>query len=427
VNGKATEADAKRRNTWLRMTAISIVNYALEAGVIAVYAVSGQVPAWLPVSFLVVACGLGGAFWLAIRTRWSDRYADPSLACPQFACSWAVQLGFLPLAPQIALVFLTCLMVGFNHALIVFRRQWFIAALVVVSLGMAMAIAAALAFDRADSGLEWLALWMLYALSMLRLTVIGTEFTSLRDKLSQRNRTLASSVKRLQALAHQERLAERERIARELHDELLQGVQGLVLGLQPLVEQLPEELAVRRQIERKVQQVGSLVNDSRDKVLLLRNADMQRPPLCEALAIAGEDLAGGRGAQFRMRELGCARALAGDVADEVYRIGREALLNAVQHSRCATIEVAVDFAEDALTMQVKDDGVGFEAAKVSPTVSPDASGISGMRDRATRLGGQLSLFTAPGEGTLLKLDVPAGVAYAAASAGSQQADWRLGP
>jgi signal transduction histidine kinase len=226
---------------------------------------------------------------------------------------------------------------------------------------------------------------------------------------------LRLATRRLNA-AFEERLAERTRIARELHDTLLQGFVSASMQLHVAAEQVPESAPARSLLGRVQQLMSQVIEEGRNTVRGLRAADRAAGDLGEALARVSQELGGEAGAELRVIVDGTPRALHPSVRDEVYRIGREALLNAFRHARAKHIELELEYAPRTVRLLVRDDGVG-----VDPEVLREGRdghfGLSGMRERAERIGGRLRLLSAPGTGTEIELVVRGAVAYAAPPAG----------
>jgi signal transduction histidine kinase/ligand-binding sensor domain-containing protein len=222
-----------------------------------------------------------------------------------------------------------------------------------------------------------------------------------------RLRNVASQVReRLET-----RLAERERIARELHDTLLQGMQGLIWRFQAATDQIPPDQPARTLMEDSLDRADQLLGESRDRVKDLRPTERAMPDLGHVLAAECEQLAQLHPARFKVSVQGLRQDLHPIVREEGFLIAREALTNAFQHAAAADIEVEVTFGDSALQVRVRDDGQGVGAAVLNEGGRPGHFGLLGMRERAKRLGAHLTIWSSPGVGTEIDLRVPARVAY----------------
>ncbi|PTL81591.1 sensor histidine kinase [Vitiosangium sp. GDMCC 1.1324] len=221
------------------------------------------------------------------------------------------------------------------------------------------------------------------------------------------------------------RAQERERIARELHDTLLQSTQGLILGIQGLAAELPEAHPTRGKIEAALDRADQVMEEARDRVRDLRAEYTADQDLSQVFAQLGEELARERSTRFCVLVKGTPRDMPGAVSDEAYRIGREALLNAFAHARAQAVEVELIYEPGAFLLRVRDDGTGIAEEVLEQGSRPGHWGIVGMRERAQRLGGQLELWSRAGAGTEVQLRLQAVIAYAA-MARRKPRWWRFG-
>lgn len=206
-----------------------------------------------------------------------------------------------------------------------------------------------------------------------------------------------------------ERLAERERIARELHDTLLQGVQGLILRFQLVAEDLTEKQADRASLERVLDDADNFVGEARDRVRELRmsptGGDLEAA--LDKLQQAGSAF----GASAITREtVGTPRTLDPTACDEIAQIVREALSNAAQHAGASTITIRSVYRPLSLQVVVADDGMG-----IPPDILRDGReghfGLNGMRERARRLEGRLQIESDANTGTRVTIKAPGGVVF----------------
>ena len=207
----------------------------------------------------------------------------------------------------------------------------------------------------------------------------------------------------------EERLRERERIARELHDTLLQGVQGLILRFHTVADQIPVHEKARASMEQALDRADSLLIEGRDRVKNLRGADTPLS-LQQAMLSAGEQMAADHSARLLVMERGTPRELHPVVWEEATRIGIEAMFNAFRHADATTIEVEISYERRQLRIGVRDDGRGMEESVVREG-REGHFGFIGMRERAQRIRGKVSVWSRPGAGTEVSLVVPASMAY----------------
>jgi diguanylate cyclase len=187
----------------LRMTLLSVVNFAMQAGIMALYAIGGSVDWTVVLAFLVVSVGTSAFFWLVIRTGLNLRLKDPGMLATQIISSWLVQAVFLAIAPQLAVVFLVCMLVGYNHAMITFQgRQFTLSWLVQGAVtGLALLVGHERFGYPGASTLDIVVLWLFFFLCTYRLTAIGLQYATLRAKLSVKNDELSKSLQRIEELA----------------------------------------------------------------------------------------------------------------------------------------------------------------------------------------------------------------------------------
>jgi signal transduction histidine kinase len=221
----------------------------------------------------------------------------------------------------------------------------------------------------------------------------------------------------------EERLAERERIARDLHDTLLQGVEGLVLRFQAVANRISRREPVGELLERALERADQVLEEGRDRVLNLREGAGAVGELAQALAAAGEQLALIYPAEFRGSVEGVPCDLHPIAREELLFIGREALSNAFRHAGAGVIEAEVSYGESTLKMRIRDDGRGIDP-KVLKSGRPGHWGLPGMRERARNIRGTLEVWSRPGAGTEIELSLRAELAYRSGRRVTQRNWWR---
>ena len=211
----------------------------------------------------------------------------------------------------------------------------------------------------------------------------------------------------------EERLGERERIARELHDTLLQSIQGLILRFQAVSERIPASEPARQMIEKALDRADEVLVQGRDRVKNLRITSQATKALPEAFTDAIKDLAVNNGVEFSVVVEGDLRNLNPLVRDEAYWIGHEALVNALHHAGAKRIEVEIAYDPSQLRLRFRDDGCGIDPKIIEAGGKPGHWGMRGMRERAAKIGANLETWSRPGAGTELELKILGSVAYIA--------------
>jgi ligand-binding sensor domain-containing protein/signal transduction histidine kinase len=213
------------------------------------------------------------------------------------------------------------------------------------------------------------------------------------------------------------RVAERTRIARDLHDTLLQSFQGLMLHFQTGIDLLPGRPAqARKTLEIAIDRADQAIAEGRDAVQGLRASTVETNDLASAVRVLGEELraegTNQNSALFEMEVEGTPRNLHPILRDEVYRITGEALRNAFRHARAQRIEVEILYGERWLRLRVRDDGKGIDSKLLSGDGLVGHYGLHGMRERAKLVGGKLAVWSKLDSGAEVELSIPASTAYA---------------
>lgn len=246
-------------------------------------------------------------------------------------------------------------------------------------------------FKLAAAGLVLLALYALY-LARLR---------QMRARLRQRS---------------EDRIRERERIARDMHDTLLQSVQGLILRFHAVANRLDGDPPTRQLMHQALDRAESVLEEGRDRLQGLRQIDTSDLERAVRRLIAEQPFAAAT--QIGVSSHGQRRQLRPDLVDEVLCILGEALFNAARHAGARHVAVRIDYGRRWLEITVRDDGVGLAMARAAPASPTEIGrsgghfGILGMRERAQRVGAQFRIHGHSGLGTFVSLRVKAAIAYA---------------
>jgi len=215
-------------------------------------------------------------------------------------------------------------------------------------------------------------------------------------------------------LRFEERLAERNRIARELHDTLLQSFQGLMLHFQAVNDQLPAGKA-KEALEKALDRADQAIVEGREAIQNLRSSTTVTNELGQAMAALGEEFGGTRDGKSGSPTLsvsleGTPRELHPILRDDIYRIAREALRNAFLHAQASKIEADIIYGARLLRLRIRDDGKGIDP-KLLDAGRDGHWGLRGMRERADQIGARLDIWSESGAGTEVDLRVPGSIAY----------------
>lgn len=221
----------------------------------------------------------------------------------------------------------------------------------------------------------------------------------------------------------QERLAERTRIAQELHDTLLQGFLSASMQVHVAADRLPEDSNVKPALTRALELMRQVTDEGRNALRGLRGSQSAALDLEDAfLQIQQELVTGqhvGENVDFRVIVDGERRPLHPLLRDEIYRIGRESLINAFRHSRAKKIEMELKYSSKGLSIVVRDNGCGIDNS-VLQTGRDGHWGLSGMRERADRIGARLHVMTSATAGTEVELSVPSQIVFQDQSVGRRK-------
>ena len=214
----------------------------------------------------------------------------------------------------------------------------------------------------------------------------------------------------------EERLAERTRIAQDLHDTLLQGFLSASMQLHVADDRIATDSPAKPIVGRVLQLMGQVIEEGRNAVRGLRSPGTESDNLEQAFSRIPQELAIQRAVDFRVIVEGQAQPLNPVIRDDVYRIGREALSNALRHSNASGIEVELEYAESEFRVLVRDDGRGIDS-KVLSSGRDGHWGLTGMRERAEGMGAKFRVWSRPAGGTEVELTIPSHIAFLSQSSG----------
>ncbi len=207
----------------------------------------------------------------------------------------------------------------------------------------------------------------------------------------------------------EDRLAVREHIAQELHDTLLQGVQGLVLRFQSILHRLPGDHPVRAEFETTLERADDVLQEGRDRVRYLREETepVELAPMLSGIArqVLRTEL------RWAIRETGTPRPVCAPVADDISRIASEAMFNALRHAGAGMVSIRIANSRDGVAISISDDGVGIDEMVRRAGKKEGHYGLVHMRERSQRLGASFRISEARPHGTEISLAIPARIAY----------------
>ena len=220
---------------------------------------------------------------------------------------------------------------------------------------------------------------------------------------------------RVRQLAHEfnvrldARVNERTRIARDLHDTLLQSFHGLMLRLQAVDDLLPEGKA-KLQLGQTMQRADQAISEGRTAVFDLRTSALTTNDLVRAVRGLGDELATEDSGAFHLVVEGSSRELHPIIRDEVYRIAREGMSNAFRHAGARNVEAELAYGDRTFRLRIRDDGKGIPA-EILESGRSGHYGLPGMRERAKQSGAKLDIWSKPGAGTEIELTIASSIAY----------------
>jgi signal transduction histidine kinase/ligand-binding sensor domain-containing protein len=201
-------------------------------------------------------------------------------------------------------------------------------------------------------------------------------------------------------------LTERARMARELHDTLLQSLAGLELQVDAISSQLDTGPGrVKQQLDRVRRQIQRDVTEARQSIWDLRSPSLQSRDLATALEQLGEVVTASSPARFEFVMTGVPQRCSPKLEEHLLRVGREAVSNAARHAQASVVRLELAYAPDTITLSVSDDGRGFDVQEAA-RLADGHWGVATMQERAEAIGGRLRVVSRPGAGTHLEMVAP---------------------
>jgi signal transduction histidine kinase len=207
------------------------------------------------------------------------------------------------------------------------------------------------------------------------------------------------------------RHAERERIARDLHDTLLQGAQALLFRVHMWEEERGVPESLRAEMAAVSHQTKAMIIEGRERIVKMRRSDANPADLVDSLTVMGSESAVEEGPKFEVRVTGDPRILTVDTKEQLLDIAREAVRNAYQHAAAARVEVHLEYRKRSLIMRITDNGQGFNCDAAARRGESRHFGMKGMRERAQQLGAEFRIHSEIDFGTRIEVIVPARVAF----------------
>ena len=200
-------------------------------------------------------------------------------------------------------------------------------------------------------------------------------------------------------------LAERTRVAREIHDTVIQNMVGVALQFDSLASELQASPAAVRAVDHLRRLVELSIREARQAILDLRSPSLERRTLAEALRESGERITGGSGVRFAFEVIGSIRSGATRTEQQILRIGQEAVTNAVRHARASRVQMELRYDDGSVCLCVVDDGRGFDLEHPEDHLE-DHVGLASMQERTCQIGGHFKVLTAAGQGTRIEAIAP---------------------
>lgn len=410
--GEMNASDARIDRYWERLhvwgpyglLGTSVVLAVVSAGIM-----DGPVD-WYLIGALVVAAIVLQAWWHGTRHRRVRRGRSPSRAgTAYYAVRWAIAFVLTWINPFFAFYAAAGYMDADELIPGLWRRLGLFASAVTVAGAQAGGL-------MPDGTAQWLGFAALLAANFGLQSVVA----HITEQEEQRSRERASTIEALQqaldenAALHAQLLVqareagvadERRRLAAEIHDTLAQGLTGIIAQLQ-VVANTPDEVQAREHVHRAMDLARHSLGEARRSVHNLAPVALEHDGLPQALKNTVADWGERTGIRAGFTVAGTTEHLHDELSATLLRIAQEALSNAARHARAGRLGVTLTFLGDEVILDIRDDGVGFDPLAVPPRSRTGGFGLDGMRARAERIAGSLTVESEPGHGTALSARVP---------------------
>jgi signal transduction histidine kinase len=365
--------------------------------------------------------GLGIALVVAAALAWTVATARPELAASRLPLLFVVHTGLAAALVWINLCFGVFAYVGFLYAYMLDRR-WRVAGFTATALIVSASMSGGYPSSQAGhTAIYLLVAGVLVALVLNSATITNRAVEQNRERgqmiqaLAEANRALQASMAE-NAELHAQLLAqareagiveERQRLAGEIHDTLAQGLVGIITQLQAAEQTRGRPDASSRHLDLARRLARSSLTEARRSVRALRPEQLEQATLAEALGGLVDSWAQQSIVTAELDVVGRPVPADADTDAAAFRITQEALTNVAKHAGATKVRVTLTYLDDALLLDVADNGVGFSAeSRTTPQSPADGYGLIGMRRRAERVGGRLTIESVPGSGTTVNLWVP---------------------
>lgn len=398
------------------LTALPYLLLAASA-VVAVLQIA-PLPRPVPVAVLTVASAAWLAWWVSAHPAWRDRRG---LMGAHVAGLLVLCAALVVMAPSYGIFTMT----GYLHSYALLHGRWRALGALGTSAIMAVTYLGGLARIEPDEVWLWLAITALstaLAVAAYRLTDAAEQRADTQRRalaaLEEAHRRLqeateANAALQTQLLAQAREsgtLAERQRVAREIHDTIAQGLAGILTQLQVAGPALPHSSPVRERLDVAERLARESLVEARRTVRALGPEQLERGTLREALEEITDAWSAVHGTRVELTVTGAERALPPEAEAALLRVAQEALANVAKHARAEHVALSLVHAPQRVVLEVRDDGDGFEPETRAPTDEEadgeGGFGLHGMRQRLEAHGGRLVIDAAPGRGTALCATLP---------------------